>query len=120
MARGAQLARQWRLLELLNRPQGVTVEDGAQALGCAVRTIWRDLQVLGDASFATYDERAADGRRGLWRVEHGFKAKLPLELALSEGAALVMSQAFLAPLGASLLDPALLEVAPVARRPEDR
>lgn len=107
MPRGSQLARQWRLLQLLDRPQGATVEDAARALGCAVRTIWRDLRVLEDAGFPIYDERAADGRRGLWRVEDGFKAKLPLKLTLSEVAALVMSREFLAPLGASLLGPAV-------------
>ncbi|MGH8695310.1 MAG: helix-turn-helix transcriptional regulator [Burkholderiales bacterium] len=107
MPRGSQLARQWRLLQLLDRPQGVTVEDAARALGCAVRTIWRDLRVLEDAGFPIYDEKAADGRRGLWRVEDGFKAKLPLKLTLSEVAALVMSREFLAPLGASLLGPAV-------------
>jgi predicted DNA-binding transcriptional regulator YafY len=107
MPRGSQLARQWRLLQLLDRPQGVTVEDAAAPLGCAVRTIWRDLRVLEDAGFPIYDERAADGRRGLWRVQDGFKAKLPLELTLSEVAALVMSREFLAPLGASLLGPAV-------------
>lgn len=106
MPRGSQLARQWRLLQLLDRPQGVTVEDAARALGCAVRTIWRDLRVLEDAGFPIYDEWAADGRRGLWRVEDGFKARLPLKLTLSEVAALVMSREFLAPLGASLLGPA--------------
>ncbi len=107
MPRGGQLARQWRLLQLLDRPQGVTVEDAAQALDCAVRTIWRDLRVLQDAGFPIYDERAADGRRGLWRVEEGFKAKLPLKLTLSEVAALVMSRELLAPLGGSLLGPAV-------------
>lgn len=107
MPRGAQLARQWRLMQLLDRSQGVTVEDAAEALGCAVRTIWRDLRVLEDAGFPIYDERAPDGRRGLWRVEDGFKAKLPLKLTLSEVAALFMSREFLAPLGASLLGPAV-------------
>lgn len=85
----------------------MTVEDAARALGCAVRTIWRDLGVLEDAGFPIYDDRAPDGRRGLWRVEDGFKAKLPLKLALSEVAALVMSREFLARLGASLLGPAV-------------
>jgi len=107
MPRGNQLARQWRLLQLLDRPQGVTVDDAGQVLGCAVRTIWRDLRVLEQAGFPIYDERAPDGRRGLWRVEGSFKAKLPLKLTLSEVAALVMSRESLAPLSASLLGPAV-------------
>lgn len=107
MPRGSQLARQWRLLQLLDRPQGVTVEDAAASLDCVVRTVWRDLRVLEESGFPIYDKRAPDGRRGLWRVEDGFKAKLPLKLTLSEVAALVMSRVFLTPLGASLLGPAV-------------
>lgn len=49
MPRGSQLARQWRLLQLLDAPAGVTVEDAARDLDCAVRTIWRDLRVLENA-----------------------------------------------------------------------
>jgi predicted DNA-binding transcriptional regulator YafY len=107
MPRGAQLARQWQLLQLLDRPQGVTVEDAAQALGCTARTVWRDLRVLEDGGLPIYDERAPDGRRGLWRVEDSFRAKLPLKLTLSEIAALVMSREFLAPVGASILGSAV-------------
>lgn len=107
MPRGGQLARQWRLLQLIDRPAGVTVEDAAQELDCTVRTIWRDLRVLHDAGFPIYDDKAPDGRRGLWRVNDDFKRRLPLKLTLAELAALVMSRELLAPLGASVLGPAV-------------
>ena len=107
MPRGDQLARQWRLLQLLDRPAGVTVWDAARDLGCAVRTVWRDLRVLETAGFPIYDERAADGRRGLWKIQPDFKARLPLKLSLSELAAVLMSRELLAPLGASALGPAV-------------
>ncbi len=107
MARGGQLARQWRLLQLLDRPSGVTVWDAAKDLGCAVRTVWRDLQVLQQAGFPIYDEPAADGRRGLWMTDPEFKARLPLKLSLSELAAVLMSRELLAPVGASVLGPAV-------------
>ena len=68
MPRGNQLARQWRLLQLLDRPAGVTVTDAARELGCVVRTIWRDLRVLEAAGLPIYDEKAPDGQQGLWRV----------------------------------------------------
>jgi predicted DNA-binding transcriptional regulator YafY len=61
MPRGDQLARQWRLIQLIDRPQGITVEDAARELACTVRTIWRDLGVLQQAGFPVYTERAADG-----------------------------------------------------------
>ncbi|HET9488490.1 MAG TPA: transcriptional regulator [Methylomirabilota bacterium] len=107
MPRGSQLSRQWRLLQLLDAPAGVTVEDAARDLGCAVRTIWRDLRVLEDAGFPIYDEPAPDGRRGLWRIDPAFKARLPVKLTLAELAALLMSRQVLAPLGASVLGPAV-------------
>jgi predicted DNA-binding transcriptional regulator YafY len=107
MPRGSQLARQWRLLQLLDAPAGVTVEDAARDLDCAVRTIWRDLKVLQDAGFPIFDERAPDGRRGLWRIDPDFKARLPVKLSLAELAAVLMSRRLLAPLGTSVLGPAV-------------
>ena len=107
MPRGNQLTRQWRLLQLIDRPAGVTVEDAAEELGCAVRTVWRDLRVLQDAGFPIYAETADDGPRGVWRVTEDFKRRLPLKLTLDELAALAMSRELMAPLGASVLGPAV-------------
>ena len=80
MPRGDQLSRQWRLLQLIDRPQGVTIDDAAREFGCAPRTIWRDLDALQQAGFPLYSERASDGFRGLWRVREEFKSALPLKL----------------------------------------
>lgn len=91
MPRGNQLSRQWRLLQLIDRPAGITVEDAAQELACTVRTIWRDLRVLQDAGFPIYDDRAPDGRRGLWKVEEGLRDRLPIPLSLAEVVALLVS-----------------------------
>src|SRR5204862_3480638 len=106
MPRGDQRARQWRLLHLIDRPQGVTVEDAARDLGCAVRTVWRDVNALEKAGMPLYPERAADGYKSVWRVREEFKQRLPLKLTLGELAALVMSRELMAPLGASVLGPA--------------
>jgi len=106
MARGDQLSRQWRLLHLIDRPQGVTVEDAARDLGCAVRTVWRDVNALEKAGMPLYPERAADGYKSVWRVREEFKQRLPLKMTLGELAALVMSRELMAPLGASVLGPA--------------
>jgi predicted DNA-binding transcriptional regulator YafY len=105
MPRGDQLARQWRLIQLIDRPQGITVDDAARELACTVRTIWRDLGVLQQAGFPVYTERAADGNRGVWRVTEAFKRALPLKLTLGELVALLMSRDLLTPLGVSVLGP---------------
>ncbi len=102
MPRGNQLIRQWQLLQLLDRAGGIAVEDAARELGCTVRTIWRDLRVLEAAGFPLYDERMADGPRSIWRLQEGFRSRLPLKLSLSELVALLMSRELLAPAGAAL------------------
>lgn len=105
MPRGDQLSRQWHLIQLIDRPQGVTVEDAARELDCAARTIWRDLEVLQQAGFPLFDEARGDGHRTVWRVDERFKRSLPLKLTLGELAALLMSRELLAPPGVSLLGP---------------
>ena len=49
--RGNQLARQWQLLQLIDHPARLAVDDAARKLDCTVRTIWRDLDVLQKADF---------------------------------------------------------------------
>jgi len=43
LPRGDQLSRQWRLIQLIDRPQGITVDDAAKDLAVTIRAIWRDL-----------------------------------------------------------------------------
>jgi len=103
--RGNQLARQWRLLQFLGRPQGLAVEEAARELGCTVRTVWRDLRVLQDGGLPIYDER--DGRRGLWKVEERFRNRLPIPLSLPEVVALLVSRGLLDHGGAGPFGPAV-------------
>jgi predicted DNA-binding transcriptional regulator YafY len=92
---------------MIQHPAGVSVEDAAQELGCTVRTIWRDLSALQKAGFPLYDDKAADGRRSLWKLEERFTLGLPVKLTLAETAALVMSRDLLRPAGAGVLGAAL-------------
>src|SRR3989454_3439820 len=107
MPRGNRLDRQWRLLQLTDRPAGVTVEDAARALDCPIRTIWRDLDVLARAGFPICDDKAGNGHRTAWRVTEEFRRRLPLKLGLAEVLALLMSRDLLAAAGASVLGPDL-------------
>ncbi len=95
MPRGNQLARQWQLLQLIDQPAGIAVDDAARKLDCTVRTIWRDLSALQKAGFPLYDDKGADGRRSLWKLEEQFTLGLPVKLSLAETAALVMSRELL-------------------------
>jgi predicted DNA-binding transcriptional regulator YafY len=108
MPRGDLLSRQWRLFQLIERPAGITVDDAAGELGChRRRTVWRDPRVLQDAGFPLYDEKAADGYRGLWRLSPEFCVSVPLKLTLAEIAALVMSRDLRASLGTGVLGPSV-------------
>jgi predicted DNA-binding transcriptional regulator YafY len=98
--RGNQLARQWQLLQMIQGPAGIAVDDAAARLGCTVRTIWRDLRVLEQAGFPLYDDGAGDGRRSIWKLEEQFTLGLPVKLTLAETAALLMSRDLLRPAGA--------------------
>jgi predicted DNA-binding transcriptional regulator YafY len=107
MPRGNQLARQWQLIQLIQSPAGIAVDDAARKLGCTVRTIWRDLQVLERAGFPLYGDKAADGPRSIWKVQEDFKAGLPIKLTLAETAALLMSRDLLRPAGPPILGAAI-------------
>jgi predicted DNA-binding transcriptional regulator YafY len=105
--RGNQLARQWQLLQLIDHPAGIAVDDAARKLDCTVRTIWRDLDVLQKAGFPLYDDKGADSRLSLWKLEEQFTLGLPVKLSLAETAALLMSRDFLRPTGAGALGAAV-------------
>ena len=84
MPRGNQVIRQWRLLQLVSRPAGLTIADAARELDCSGRTVWRDLADLQTAGFPIYDDRSNGSREGVWRVEASFQSRLPLPIALDE------------------------------------
>ena len=58
MARGDQLARQWKIIQtLLSTRQGKSAAEMARHLGCHSRTIYRDLEALQYAGFPIYTEK---------------------------------------------------------------
>ena len=97
--RGNQLARQWQLLQMIQSPAGIAVDDAARKLECNRRTIWRDLHVLEKAGFPLYSDKAADGPQSIWKLQDDFKLGLPVKLTLAETAALLMSRDLLRPAG---------------------
>ncbi len=92
---------------MIQHPAGIAVDDAARKLDCTVRTIWRDLSALQQAGFPLYDDKGADGRRSLWKLEEQFTLGLPVKLSLAETAALVMSRDLLRPAGAGALGAAV-------------
>jgi predicted DNA-binding transcriptional regulator YafY len=63
MARGDQLARQWKIIQMLiTSRQGKSAADLAVEIECHPRTLYRDLEALQAAGFPIYTEKV-EGRR---------------------------------------------------------
>jgi predicted DNA-binding transcriptional regulator YafY len=91
MARGDQLARQWRIIQtLLSSRQGKSASEMAKALGCHSRTIYRDLEALQFAGFPIYTENVEG--RSRWSLLDAAKHNIPIPFNLAELMALYFSR----------------------------
>jgi predicted DNA-binding transcriptional regulator YafY len=90
MARGDQLARQWRIINtLIYSKWGKTASELADKLDAGHRTVYRDLEALEKAGFPIYNERI-EGRH-VWKMEEAFKNQIPIPFAFTELMALYFS-----------------------------
>jgi len=90
MARGDQLARQWKIFQaLVASRRGKSVADLADVLECHQRTVYRDLDALEAAGFPIYSETA--NGRNLWRLMDSARNPMPVPFTLSELLALHFS-----------------------------
>jgi predicted DNA-binding transcriptional regulator YafY len=91
MARGDQLARQWRLIEtLISSCGGKSVAELADEIDCHQRTVYRDLDALQAAGFPLYTERS-DGK-SLWSILDSLKHHIPIPFSFPELMALYFSR----------------------------
>ena len=91
MARGDQLSRQWRVIQLLiNSRSGRSAAELAQSLDCHRRTVYRDLEALQQAGFPLYNEQIKG--KTLWRILDAVKHHFPIPLDLTELIALYFSK----------------------------
>jgi len=98
MARGDQLSRQWKIVQLMLASQrGKSVAQISNALGCHERTVYRDLEALQAAGFPLYTD--FEGGKKHWRLMESACQSLPLPLNLSELMALYFSRGLLQALG---------------------
>jgi predicted DNA-binding transcriptional regulator YafY len=83
MARGDQLARQWKIFQtLVNSRYGKSVAALAEELDCHQRTVYRDLDALEAAGFPIYTE--FENGRNLWRIVDSARTPLPVPFSLPE------------------------------------
>jgi len=91
MARGDQLARQWKIIQsLIASRHGKSVSDLAAALHCHRRTVYRDLEALQAAGFPVYTDRI--GGKNLWALLDSAKTSIPIPFSLPELMALYFSR----------------------------
>lgn len=91
MARGDQLARQWKLIEtLLASHTGKSASQLADELDCTPRTVYRDLEALQAAGFPLYTEQVES--KTLWSLLDTLKHHLPIPFTLTELLALYFSR----------------------------
>lgn len=93
MSRGNQVARQWRLLQVLEtKRQGMTVGQIASHEECSVRTIYRDLMALVEAGFPLYAEEVkSPNEPQVWRFVDTYRLKFPLPFSFTELLSLYMA-----------------------------
>lgn len=90
MARGDQLARQWKIINtLIISKIGKSAADLAEEIECHPRTLYRDLEALQLAGFPIYNEKA-DGKN-LWSLLEKVKHQIPVPFTLPELMALYFS-----------------------------
>ena len=83
MARGDQLARQWKIFQtLVSCRYGKSVADLARDLDCHQRTAYRDLHALEDAGFPIYTENLNGQSR--WLLMESARNPMPVPFSLPE------------------------------------
>jgi predicted DNA-binding transcriptional regulator YafY len=91
MARGDQLARQWRILQsLIAARRGKSAADLARELEYHWRTVYRDLEALQLAGFPIFTDRVEGKNR--WSILDTVRHNIPIPLNLTELMALYFSR----------------------------
>ncbi len=94
MARGDQLARQWKIIQtLLASRKGKSAAQLAAVVECGWRTVYRDLEALQAAGFPLYTEKK-DGR-STWSLLETVDKNIPLPLSPTELMALYFSRSMM-------------------------
>jgi len=91
MARGDQLARQWKIIQsLISSRLGKSVSDLSENLDCHTRTVYRDLEALQAAGFPVYTNIV--GGKSMWSFLETARHSIPIPFSLTELMALYFSR----------------------------
>jgi predicted DNA-binding transcriptional regulator YafY len=102
MARGDQLARQWKIIQsLISSRRGKSASDLAEVLECHTRTVYRDLEALQAAGFPVFTN--VIGGKSIWSLLDTAKNSMPIPLNLTELMALYFSRGMMGALKGTVL-----------------
>jgi predicted DNA-binding transcriptional regulator YafY len=91
MARGDQLARQWKIIQtLISSRRGRSAPELAKDLHCHKRTVYRDLEALQAAGFPVYTDWVEG--KSIWSLVETAKHHIPIPFNLTELMALYFSR----------------------------
>ncbi len=74
---GRHVIRILRAIDLLSRPQGITVSQLAGELGITRRSVYRLFETLDELGFPRYDDELPGEKEKRWRLQDDYLHKLP-------------------------------------------
>ena len=75
--RGRNTINLFKALDLICRPQGVTINHLAGTLGITTRSVRRLLDVIQELNFPVYDENDLPGREKSWKLDADYVLRMP-------------------------------------------
>jgi predicted DNA-binding transcriptional regulator YafY len=71
------LAKLFRVMDILSRPDGATKKEIADITGTQKRQVDRIINAIGNMGIPVYDDRPDGEREKVWFIEEGYLRKLP-------------------------------------------
>lgn len=101
--RGRELAKLLKAVDLMARPQGVSVMELAEHLEVSKRSVYRELELMEELGFPIYQDETLMGTEKRWKFQREYLKKLPnldipdMKLQLSELVALCLLRSEVGP-----------------------
>ncbi|OGW06558.1 MAG: hypothetical protein A2889_08545 [Nitrospinae bacterium RIFCSPLOWO2_01_FULL_39_10] len=75
--RGSNLRKFLKALDLLSKPEGVTIDELQKELEIDRRSVYRQIEFIESLDFPIYDDKIPLEKKKRWKLEVGYLKKLP-------------------------------------------
>ncbi len=88
--RGKSLINLLKVIDLLAKPEGTTINEIREHIGVDRRSVYRTIHLIEELGFPIYDDQIDMDRQKRWKLDESYRKKLPnitlpdLKLTLSE------------------------------------